>query len=70
MTQPIPFTAARLTGLLAAALLVGCATVPLQPESVRLAAASNSPSIVILKSGNNGFFNGPAEGFLETIDVV
>ena len=69
MTQPIPLIAPRLAGLLTAALLVGCATVPLEPDSVRLATAPTSPEIVILKSGDNGFFNGPAEGFLETIDA-
>ena len=59
MTQPIPLIAPRLAGLLTAALLVGCATVPLEPDSVRLATAPTSPSIVILKSGNNGFLMGP-----------
>ena len=42
---------------------------PLTPDSVRLATAPTSPEIIILKSGDNGFFNGPAEGFLETIDA-
>ena len=51
MTQPIPLIAPRLAGLLTAALLVGCATVPLEPDSVRLATAPTSPEIVILKSG-------------------
>ena len=69
MTQPIPLIAPRLAGLLTATLLVGCATVPLEPDSVRLATSPTSPEIVILKSGDNGFFNGPAEGFLETIDA-
>jgi len=49
--------------------LAGCASVPLKPESVRPAPNNSGLKVAILKSGDNGFFNGPTEGFLETIDA-